>query len=57
MFNALQRKGVPSRLVVFPSENHWVLAPYNSRRWHEEVFKFLDEFVGEGNATQQKPVA
>ena len=36
-FTALQRKGVPSRFLHFPDENHWVLKPQNSKRWHEEV--------------------
>lgn len=35
-FQALQRKGVPSRLLYFPDENHWVLKPANSLRWHKE---------------------
>lgn len=35
-FTALQRQGVPSRLVYFPDENHWVLKPANSLRWHKE---------------------
>lgn len=45
MFNALQRRGVASRLLYFPEENHWVLNPLNSRKWHEEVFKWLSEWV------------
>jgi dipeptidyl aminopeptidase/acylaminoacyl peptidase len=36
-FTALQRRGVPSRLLYFPEENHWVLKPAHSKRWHEEV--------------------
>lgn len=35
-FTALQRQGVPSRFVYFPDENHWVLKPANSLRWHKE---------------------
>jgi dipeptidyl aminopeptidase/acylaminoacyl peptidase len=41
MFTALQRMGVPSRLVVFPDENHWVLKPVNSLKWYEEVLGWL----------------
>jgi len=41
-FTALQRRGVESRLVVFPDENHWILKPRNSRRFHEEVFGWID---------------
>ncbi|WWC61924.1 uncharacterized protein I303_104510 [Kwoniella dejecticola CBS 10117] len=45
-FTALQTQGVPSRFVYFPDENHWVLKPHNSLRWHHEVFKWLHEWVG-----------
>jgi dipeptidyl aminopeptidase/acylaminoacyl peptidase len=41
MFTALQRQGVPSRLLVFPDENHWVLKPANSVRWYQEVLDWL----------------
>jgi dipeptidyl aminopeptidase/acylaminoacyl peptidase len=45
MFTALQRKGVPSRLLVFPDENHWVLKPANSVRWYQEVIGWLDRWA------------
>lgn len=45
VFNTLQRLGIPSRLLIFPSENHWVLNPRNSLKWHEEVFRFIGEFT------------
>jgi len=45
MFTALQRRGVPSRLVVFPDENHWVLQPANSVRWYEEVLEWLERWM------------
>ena len=44
-FTALQRRGIDSRLVVFPDENHWVLKPANSRQWHTEVFGWLDKYL------------
>jgi dipeptidyl aminopeptidase/acylaminoacyl peptidase len=44
-FTALQRRGIESRLVVFPNENHWVLKPANSRQWHTEVFGWLDKHL------------
>ncbi|KAJ7485987.1 Alpha/Beta hydrolase protein [Mycena galericulata] len=47
-FHALQQLGIPTRLVIFPNENHWVLNHGNSLKWHYEVFKWLDEFVGDG---------
>jgi dipeptidyl aminopeptidase/acylaminoacyl peptidase len=45
MFTALQLQGVPSRLVVFPDENHWVLKPANSLRWYQEVLGWLDRWT------------
>jgi dipeptidyl aminopeptidase/acylaminoacyl peptidase len=45
MYTALQRRGVPSRLLVFPDENHWVLKPANSVRWYEEVLRWLDQWT------------
>ncbi|KAI8992631.1 Alpha/Beta hydrolase protein [Pilobolus umbonatus] len=35
-FTALQVQGIPSRLVYFPDESHWVLKPANSLKWHHE---------------------
>ncbi|KAL7421332.1 Dipeptidyl-peptidase 5 [Cryptotrichosporon argae] len=50
-FTALQVQGVPSRFLYFPDENHWVLKPKNSRKWHHEVFRWLDEWVGDKAAS------
>ena len=47
MFTALQRRGVPSRLLVFPDEGHWVLQPANSVRWYQEVIGWLDRWTRE----------
>jgi acylaminoacyl-peptidase len=44
-FTALQRRGIESRLVLFPDENHWVLKPQNSLQWHNEVFGWLDRHL------------
>lgn len=41
VFNTLQRRGVPSRLVYFDQENHWVVEPKNSLKWHKEVLAWL----------------
>lgn len=40
-YNTLKSLGVPSRLVWFPDENHWVLKPRNSRLWYGEFFAWL----------------
>ena len=47
-FTALQRKGVPAELLVFPDENHWVLKPKNSLQWHQTVFSWLDRWLKAG---------
>jgi len=44
-FTALQRRGIPSRFLYFPDENHWVLKPHNSVRWHEEVNRWLHTYL------------
>ncbi len=44
-FNALQRLGIPSKLLYFPDENHWVLKPHNSILWHETVIGWLDRWL------------
>ena len=44
-FNALQRLGVPSRLLYYPDENHWVLKPANSIQWHEVVLAWMDRWT------------
>ena len=41
-FTALQRRGIESRLLVFPDENHWVLKPANSVLWYHTVLGWLD---------------
>ncbi len=48
LFTTLQRLGVPSRMVNFPDEGHWVLKPANSRYWHQEVFAWLKKHVPPG---------
>ncbi len=44
-FNALQRRGIPSKFLYFPDENHWVLKPHNSILWHETVIGWLDQWL------------
>jgi dipeptidyl aminopeptidase/acylaminoacyl peptidase len=41
----LQRMRVPSRLLVWPDENHWVLNPENSREWYRQVFDWLAKWL------------
>jgi dipeptidyl aminopeptidase/acylaminoacyl peptidase len=44
-FTALQRRGIPSRFLYFPDENHWVLKPRNSVQWHEAVNQWLHRYL------------
>jgi len=46
-FTAAQRLGIPSQLLYFPDENHWVLKPHNSIQWHDTVLDWLDRWTGE----------
>ena len=46
-FDALQRRGIESRLLTFPDENHWVLKPANSLLWHATVEAWLRSHIGE----------
>lgn len=44
-FTALQRRGIPSRFLYFPDENHWVLQPANSILWHDTVLAWLNRWL------------
>ena len=43
-YNCAQMMGVPSRLLIFPDENHWILKPQNAMMWHREYFRWLDQW-------------
>ncbi len=45
LFTALQRRGVPSRRVVFPDEGHWILKPQNQRLWWSEVQGWFGRYL------------
>ena len=45
LFTALQRLNVPSRMLYFPDEGHWVLKPQNSRLWYGEVGDWCDRWT------------
>ena len=53
-YNTLKAKGVPSRLVLYPDENHWILKPQNSRLWYREFFTWLGRFVETGGKKAAK---
>jgi dipeptidyl aminopeptidase/acylaminoacyl peptidase len=45
LFTALQRRGVESRLLLFPDEGHWILKPQNSRLWYDTVRGWFDKHL------------
>jgi dipeptidyl aminopeptidase/acylaminoacyl peptidase len=45
-FTALQRRDIPSRLIVFPGGSHWVLKPKESRQWYGEVLGWMGKWTG-----------
>lgn len=44
-FDAAQIRGVPSRMLLFPEENHWILKPQNALMWHREFYRWLDTWL------------
>jgi dipeptidyl aminopeptidase/acylaminoacyl peptidase len=44
-FNSLQRQDVPSKLVIFPDEGHWILKPQNAKLWYSTFLGWLTEWV------------
>jgi dipeptidyl aminopeptidase/acylaminoacyl peptidase len=61
LFTALQRLGVPSRMLYFPDEGHWVLKPQNSQLWYQEVGDWCDRWTkaseyGAGRVEARVPV-
>ncbi|OYW16263.1 MAG: peptidase S9 [Novosphingobium sp. 12-64-8] len=51
-FTALQTRKVPSELLVFPDENHWVLKAKNSLQWHQTSFAWLDRWLRKGGKAE-----
>jgi dipeptidyl aminopeptidase/acylaminoacyl peptidase len=45
LFTALRRRGVPSELLDFPGEGHWVLGPKSSQYWHQQVFGWIHRWL------------
>ena len=48
-FNAAQLRGIPSHMLVFPDENHWILKPQNALLWQREFFKWFDKWLKPDN--------
>jgi dipeptidyl aminopeptidase/acylaminoacyl peptidase len=47
LFTTLQRLKVPSKMLYFPDEGHWVLKPQNSQLWYQTVNGWVDQWIGE----------
>lgn len=45
LYTALQRRHVPSKLLLFPDEGHWILKPQNSQLWYNTVMAWLDKYL------------
>ena len=45
VYTALQRRGIPSELLYFPDENHWVLKPANSVEWYDTTIGWLNRWT------------
>jgi dipeptidyl aminopeptidase/acylaminoacyl peptidase len=43
-FTVAQLKGIPSKLIIFPEQGHWILKPQEQILWYKEVFDFLDKY-------------
>jgi dipeptidyl aminopeptidase/acylaminoacyl peptidase len=61
LFTGLQLLGVPSKMLYFPDEGHWVLKPKNSQLWNETVSDWCDRWLGvnkyAGVGPEKNPVA
>lgn len=45
LYTAVQRLGIPSKLIIFPDEGHWVLKPLNSQFWYHNVLGWVDKYL------------
>ncbi|MEO8193410.1 MAG: S9 family peptidase [Gemmatimonadales bacterium] len=45
MFSALQRQGIPSRMIIFPDEGHWISKPLNQKLWWSETLGWFDKYL------------
>ena len=52
LFTTVQRKGIDSKILIFPDEGHWVLKPHNSRLWYNTVLDWLDKYLQPATATE-----
>jgi dipeptidyl aminopeptidase/acylaminoacyl peptidase len=55
LFTTLQRLKVPSKMLYFPDEGHWVLKPQNSRLWYQTVNGWVDQYLKEASSHPGAP--
>ena len=48
LFRTLQSRGIDSRLIYYPDENHWILKPNNSMYWYGQVRKWVEQYAAPG---------
>jgi dipeptidyl aminopeptidase/acylaminoacyl peptidase len=48
LFNTLQKRGIESKLIYYPDENHWILSPQNSLFWYQAVQDWITKFAPPG---------
>ncbi len=54
LFSTLQRRGIPSKLLYFPDEGHWVLKPQNSELWYKTVLNWFDQYLKPNTSTASR---
>ena len=57
LFTTLQRQGVPSRLLVFPDEGHWINKPQNAALWYRTFLEWMGRWTSDSLGASQKPEA
>jgi dipeptidyl aminopeptidase/acylaminoacyl peptidase len=53
LFTALQMQKVPSKMVLFPDEGHWVLKPQNSMLWYSQFLEWIGEWLNKPQDNKQ----
>ena len=44
-FNSAKLRGIPTEMVIYPDENHWILKPQNALMWQRLFFRWCDKWV------------
>jgi len=57
LYTALQLQKVPSKLLVFPDEGHWILKPQNSVLWYKTFLEWMGEWTNKSAPPATAPAA